>query len=125
MELEKFGTAEDVQELLAVREQIDGLLEQHHDASVPRADLFDAGDAYRLVVEVPGVTESDLELALEGRRLVVAGLREPLEDGAQPVFSERPRGHFQRTIDLPGSVNGEAVSAHLQAGLLIIDLPKA
>lgn len=125
MDLEKFGTAGDLQELLTVREEIEGLFSrQNHDPMKPRADLLDAGDAYRVVVEVPGVAQDDLEIALQGRALTVAGLREPAFHDAEPVFSERPGGHFQRTIELPAEVDRETASAHLEHGLLIVTLPK-
>lgn len=126
MDLEKFGTAGDLQELLAVREEIDGLLaRQNDDLLTPRADLLDAGDAFRVVLEVPGVAQDDLEIALQGRALTVAGIREPAIRDAEPVFSERPSGHFQRTIELPGDIEREGVSAHLEHGLLIVTLPKS
>jgi HSP20 family molecular chaperone IbpA len=56
----------------------------------PRADLLDAGDAWQLRLEVPGVDQSRLELALQGDELVIAGIRETLGDGVRPVFVERP-----------------------------------
>lgn len=124
MELDKFGTAGDVQELLAIRDRIEGLLDRRQEALAPKADLYDLGPSYRVVLEVPGVGEEDLELALQDRTLVVAGLREPLDAEADIIFSERAGGHFQRNIELPQPVDRERTTAHLQAGLLIIDLPK-
>jgi HSP20 family protein len=124
MDLEKFGTAGDVQELLAIRDRIEGLLEDRRDASAPKADLLDAGGSFRLVMEVPGVPEENIEIALQGQTLVVAGLRETLDGEVKILFSERPSGHFQRNIELPQPVDRERTSAHLQSGLLIINLPK-
>lgn len=123
MDLEKFGTAGDVQELLAIRDRVEGLLEKR-EVSPPKTDLLDAGEAFRVVMEVPGVAEENIEIALQGRTLMVAGLRETVDDESQLVFSERPSGHFQRNIELPQEVDREGTSAHLQAGLLIINLPK-
>jgi HSP20 family protein len=124
MDLEKFGTAGDVQELLSIRDRIEGLLDDRREAGAPKVDLFDAGEAYRLVMEVPGVPEENIEIALQGQTLVVAGIREPSGEGARIVFSERPSGHFQRNIELPHPVDRERTSAHLQSGLLIVNLPK-
>lgn len=124
MELDKYGTTGDVQELLAIRDRIEGLLDQGRDASTPKADLLDLGDSFRVVVEVPGIPEESMELALQENTLMVAGLREPVEGEQKIVFSERPSGHFQRNIELPEPVDRERTSAHLQSGLLTIDLPK-
>lgn len=124
MDLEKFGTAGDVQELLAIRDRIEGLLDDGRDASVPKVDLLDVGTSFRLVMEVPGVPEENIEIGLQGQTLVVAGLREPIENETKVLFSERPSGHFQRNVELPVPVDREKTNAHLQSGLLIINLPK-
>lgn len=124
MDLEKFGTAGDVQELLSIRDRIEGLMDDRREAGAPRVDLLDADGAFRLVMEVPGVPEENIEIALQGQTVVIAGLREPNADGTKILFSERPSGHFQRSIDLPQAVDRDRTSAHLQAGLLIVNLPK-
>jgi len=127
MEIEKFGTGGDIEELLAVRDRIEALAQtgSSGDGVLPRVDLLDLGDAYQMLVEVPGVSQSSLEVALQGRDLVVAGLRENLPDETGIVFSERPNGPFQRTVELPGNVDREATTAHLHSGLLVVNLPKA
>jgi len=126
MDLERFGTAADLDELLKVRDRIESLVtrDSQDDALAPKADLVDFGDALQLRMEVPGVDQADLELALSGRELLVAGLRETLEDGVDVLFSERPNGPFQRTIRLPESIDREHVSAHLRNGVLVVHLPK-
>ncbi len=125
MEIEKFGLTSDIQELLSVRDHIDALVETQApaDATFPRADLFDRGDAFQLLLEVPGVAQESLEIALEGDELVVAGLRDTAIDGTL-VFSERPAGRFQRSVRLPSEVDHEQTTAHLMSGLLTITLPK-
>jgi HSP20 family protein len=126
MELERFGTAGDIQELLSIRDRIEGILDDHagNSAVNPRADLLDTGDAYRLVLEVPGVSQENLEIGLQGQELIVAGLREPVDQEVDIIFSERASGHFQRSIHLPAEIDREAVTVHLREGLLILNLPK-
>ncbi|MCY4355594.1 MAG: Hsp20/alpha crystallin family protein [Truepera sp.] len=128
MELDKYGTAGDIQELLAIRDRIDTLLDSQtgDEALTPRADLLDAGDAYHLIVEVPGVPQENLEIALQDREVIIAGIREPLDgdEGVKLLFGERPSGHFQRTLTLPGEVDRIEATAHLRDGLLILTLPK-
>jgi len=127
MELDTYGTASDVKELLAVRDSIDELLARRLPeggaAPGPKAELRDLGEAYRLVLEVPGVAQEDLEVGVQGRRLVVAGHREGYGSGDQ-LFSERPSGPFQRTVTLPSEVDAEQATAQLASGLLILHLPK-
>ncbi len=124
MELEKYDTMKAIQELLAIRNDIDLLGERPQDVISPKMDIFDLGDRYRLLIDVPGVSQENLELAVQGRTVTVAGFREPVEAGLEIVLSERPRGHFQRSVELPADVNPDASQANLREGLLIIDLPK-
>jgi HSP20 family protein len=131
MELDKYGTAGDIQELLAIRDRIDTLLETKsgNEALAPRIDLLDTGDAYRVVIEVPGVPQENLEIALQGKELIVAGIRETSNasdsDEETLIVSERPSGHFQRTLMLPGEVVTGKATAHLREGLLILTIPKS
>jgi HSP20 family protein len=126
MDIEKYGTTELIQELLSIHRDIEDLAQSQagDELNQPKIDLFDLGDSYRLIIEVPGVSQENLELALQNRSLIIAGLREPIEEDTSIITSERPRGHFQRSIDLPAAIDREACTAHLQQGLLILNLPK-
>lgn len=126
MHLDDLGTRSDLEALIAVKDRLDDLVlrDLPIDPAGPRADLLDVGDAWQLRLEVPGVDQSNLELALQGDDLIVAGVRETVEDGVRSVFTERPAGPFQRTVRLPGPVDADAVAAHLRAGLLVVHLPK-
>ena len=126
MDIERFGTSADLDELIAIRDRIDALATRDvaADASRPRADLLDLGDALQLRMEVPGVTQEDLELALQGQELLVAGIRETIEEGISPVFSERPNGPFHRVVRLPTEVDRRSVTAHLREGVLVVHMPK-
>lgn len=132
MKIEKYGTASDIEELLAVRDSVDSLLNAHITASPlsVRADMLDIGEAFQAHIEVPGVDQSDLELAIEGEELLIAGLRGPAlgdspADGGTILFAERASGPFQRSIALPAPVKPEGATAHLSRGVLVVTIPKA
>lgn len=124
MELDRSGSALDIQELLSVRERIDKLLANQHEETQPRADLLDTGDSYRLILEVPGLKEENLEIAVDGQELLVAGIRDDYSTEVDYLLNERQTGPFQRTFRLPAEVDGAATSAHLQQGLLVVVIPK-
>lgn len=126
MDLEKFGTADDLRELLSVRDRVEDLVEGHRSTEngTPKGEMRDLGSAYRVVLEVPGVSQENLEIGLKGRQLVIAGLREVESNEGDVIFTERPTGPFHRTIELPGNVDRDRIRAHLQQGLLVVTLPK-
>jgi HSP20 family protein len=123
---EKFGTSGAISELLSIRDDVERISNLHlgTDALTPKVDIFDTGDAYQLMIEVPGVSQENLEVAIQGSSIIVAGLREPIDDSVKIISTERPRGHFQRTVQLPSEVEQEKTTAHLQEGVLVLTLPK-
>lgn len=127
MELEKFSTADDIRELLTVRDRVEDLAEgqRETDPGTPKCEMRDLGEAFRVVLEVPGVPQESLEIALKGRELVIAGIRDVEENDGKLVFTERPTGPFHRTVQIPADVEAERIRAHLQQGLLVVTLPKA
>jgi len=116
----------DLNDLIEVKARIEALASREFapGPAGPRADLLDLGDAWQLRLEVPGVDQSHLELALQGDDLVVAGIRETIEPGVRPLFVERPAGPFQRSFRLPGPVDAAHLTANLRGGLLVVHLPK-
>jgi len=124
MELDKRDTNTDLQQLLVLRDRIGNLQSSLSGKSLePKVDLIDEDSAYRLIIEVPGVAQDDLEVAIQERQVIIAGIRKPHENG-KSLISERASGHFQRTIDLPSDVDRDGSGAHLAEGLLVLHLPK-
>ncbi len=92
---------------------------------VPETDLYDAGAAFVVRVDLPGVKEGDLEIIAEGSTLTIRGQREA--DGRRNeryLYCERPVGRFARTIELPERVDADRVEATLKLGILEITLPR-
>jgi HSP20 family protein len=92
---------------------------------VPRVGLYDAGAAFVVRVDLPGVHARDIDITVEGTALAICGQR----DASSPsdtscLSSERSAGRFARTIELPRDVDVDHVKATLDQGVLEIVLPK-
>ena len=75
---------------------------------------------------LPGLTEKDIEIHVEPRRLFISGVREEKSEDkkkGETFYSERSDQVF-RTIDLPDDVDPDKVNATLSNGELDIMLPK-
>ena len=94
---------------------------------VPAIDVRDAGDAYVVEVEMPGVNPDDTEVMIEGRTLTIKGrfAEEREQDEGNVLLRERRRGQFMRAVALPGMVEVDQVTSKYEDGELIITLPKA
>ena len=92
----------------------------------PRVSLFENPHGFELIAQVPGVAQNQLELVVHRDVLAIRGVRAfPEPQGARALRLERPRGEFERTIELPEAVATDKVEATLKDGFLRVTLPKA
>lgn len=92
----------------------------------PAVNLWEEGDALKLEMEVPGVTQEHLDLSVVDNELTIhVELPEHEEEGVTYHRRERPVGSFSRRVALPVEVDAEHVSAELSGGVLRVTLPKA
>ncbi len=93
----------------------------------PAVDLFDLGDEYRVVIEIPGIEKEQVELSVYADKVVIKGRREESFDvagKAEVLCLERLYGRFERVILLLDPVDAEHVKAALKNGVLTIRLIK-
>lgn len=93
----------------------------------PPVDVVEHEDAFELRVELPGVKPDEVDISLDGNTLTVHGQRQfsdekRKKDGYYRI--ERRYGEFRRTFTLPETVDGAAVAADLNHGVLTLRLPK-
>lgn len=91
----------------------------------PPVDVFETDHALWVVVALPGVNGDQVELAIRGGDLVVAGVRTlPRElRGAVIHRLELPAGRFERRIELPPG-HYELVERRFGEGCLSLGLRK-
>ena len=102
------------------------LLEPNH--WKPHADINESNDAFRVLIDIPGVKTNDVDISLHEGVLTIRGERVAPEAGEEKsVRVERNYGSFVRQFSLPNSVLAEAVSAKAADGdgVLEITIPKA
>ena len=92
----------------------------------PAAEASVNGDTYRISVELPGVEEKDIDLAVDNGMLTVKGEKKTSreEKGDNWYFSEREYGSFSRSFRLPSDADEGAVKADLKDGVLTVTVPK-
>ena len=92
----------------------------------PRMNIDDTGNEIRVTVELPGVSEADVQITLDDDMLVIAGEKRDereVEDRDLRLV-ERVFGQFRRVIQLPFSPNPDQVEASFRDGILTITVPK-
>ena len=98
---------------------------------LPRVDVLETPDAFRLTADVPGASEDGLELTVEKDVLTLwAKVPEsPLAGRDRESLLNRgvgyPEGDWHRTFRLGETVDRDGVEAELKHGVLTVTLPKA
>jgi HSP20 family protein len=92
----------------------------------PPLDVFETPDKLNVLVELPGMSASDVEITVEDNVLTLRGQRPFYEGASEEAFHriERRFGPFQRRIALPRQSDAERISALMEEGVLTIEVPK-
>lgn len=92
----------------------------------PSLDVRETEQGLEVSAELPGMSEEDIDLRLEGDLLILAGEKkdERTQEQGGLHLTERSFGRFQRSFRLPFPPNPEQVQAQFDKGVLRIALPK-
>jgi HSP20 family protein len=92
----------------------------------PQLNLWEDDENFYVEAEMPGLDLNDLEMFVTTEnQLNIKGERKRPEPGTGTWHRrERGYGEFSRTVELPGFVDSEKVTAKLTDGVLTITLPK-
>ncbi len=123
-------------DMMTIREAMDRWLQQSLSGtgqllstlrpdSIP-IDLLEHEDAYEVRASVPGVKPEDVEVTVQGERVIVrAEVRAGQEErGDNWLMREHRYGTLQRAITLPSPVSSENAEARIEHGVLSLRLPK-
>ncbi len=92
---------------------------------VPAVDVLELSDRHVLLLDLPGVRASQVKVRVEGTRLVVEGTKPAHRPEEARVRShEREAGAFHRDFLLPPDADVDALRAHLEDGLLRVEVPR-
>ena len=92
----------------------------------PAVNVEDTGKTLVVTAEVPGITREDLDLNVtDGAVEIRAQARKESEERREGyVYRERSANAFRRFVSLPEAVDPEGALAHLEHGILRVEIPK-
>jgi HSP20 family protein len=90
----------------------------------PHVELGETDKDIRVTVELPGLDEKDVDIALEERVLTLRGEKRSEVEDKDRGYSERSYGRFERRIGLPEGVDRERANAAFSNGVLTVTLPR-
>jgi HSP20 family protein len=93
---------------------------------IPSMDLVETQDHFVLKADLPGMSETDVDVELENNVLTISGERKTEHEERHEGYYrlERATGAFSRTLSLPEGIDPEAVGATFDNGVLTVRIPK-
>ena len=94
--------------------------------TAPAMDIAETEKAYEITAELPGMSESDVEVVASNGGLTIKGeKREEKEEKKKDYYlSERRYGSFERRMQIPEGVDADKIEASFKNGVLTVTLPK-
>ncbi len=92
----------------------------------PLIDVSGNDNGYEVTLDVPGMSESDLAIEVNGDVLTISGQKEESNESKDRQYyrMERSYGAFQRTLALPDDADSSDIRARLHDGVLTLDIPR-
>jgi HSP20 family protein len=93
---------------------------------IPAMDLIETSDHYVLRVDLPGLSDEDVNIELQDNVLTLSGERKSERDQQREGYYrlERSAGVFSRSLTLPEGVDPGGVKARFDRGVLEIKIPR-
>lgn len=132
-----FRVFDPLRDILSLQERMNRLFEEslsrerelppgeRSSAWSPAADVYETAESFVVLVELPGVSEDDVVVSVDGDELRLRGQRR--HPGPRPesfARLERSYGPFARDFRFSAEVDPDRLSAEFHDGLLRIEIRK-
>ena len=92
----------------------------------PSLDFFETEDRFEVLVELPGISQDDVNVSVTENQLVIKGKKqkEQTDETQNLHHSERRYGKFHRVFPLPPNAVPDDIKAEFKDGVLKLVIPK-
>ncbi len=98
----------------------------------PSVDITESKEAYALEVELPGLSEKDIDVKVEDNKLIISSVNDEKEvqessktEENKFLLKERSNLAFSRSFILPKDANAEEISGSFKNGVLTVSIKKS
>lgn len=94
--------------------------------TAPAVDVAETEKAYEITAELPGLDGKNVEVKFADGILTIKGEKQEEKEEKKKDYylSERSYGSFQRSFQVPDSVDPDKIEASFKNGVLTVTLPK-
>jgi HSP20 family protein len=92
----------------------------------PPVDILERGNEVVLKIDLPEVSQNEIDIRVEENTLIIQGERRFIKDTPDENYIqiERPYGTFRRTFSIPRTIDHEGIKASYKDGVLRVILPR-
>ncbi|HQI00401.1 MAG TPA: Hsp20/alpha crystallin family protein [Deltaproteobacteria bacterium] len=93
----------------------------------PSLDVYENANELCIEVELPGVSQEEMNVEVVGRTLIISGMKRDnlVNKGVRFIRMERGFGKFRRELDIPDLFDLEKVDARFSDGVLTIRIARS
>ena len=97
-----------------------------HNGTVPAVNVAETASGYRIEVAAPGLDKSDFKLSLEKDVLTIKVEKIKSSEEVEDKYLRREYSYnaFERSFQLPKTIDQEKIDAKYENGVLHLSLPK-
>ncbi len=95
-------------------------------SALPAVDVRETEAEYLMEVELPGLSEKDVEVKLDNNLLTISSSKSEKKEEKKNgyILRERRAAQFSRSFVLPESIDRERIGAEFKNGVLHLTFPK-
>jgi len=90
----------------------------------PQVELSENDKEIRVIAEMPGIDEKDVEISIDDDALVISGEKKSEVRDDERGYSELSYGRFERRIGLPSQIDRDRIEAQYKNGVLTVAIPR-
>jgi HSP20 family protein len=92
---------------------------------IPRVDVYESRGEIKVIAEIPGLDENDIDVSITDDVLIIAGEKKNKEEESEICYkAECLYGWFTRSIPIPVEIDTDNVNARVKNGILTVILYK-
>jgi HSP20 family protein len=93
-------------------------------STMPAIGVAETDKSVDVTIELPGLSEKDVELTLENDVLTVRGEKRDEKNDQKAGYTERWYGAFERSVALPPGLLADKADAKFKDGVLTVSVPR-
>jgi len=102
----------------------DDLVSTFKGVNIPTTDVYTKDNALTVEAHLPNFDEKDVDIRLENGSLIIQAERHEVEEDKDKKYVVRESSNsFYRQIALPERADVNAIAAHLEDGVLRVNVP--